>query len=161
MRLIRLIIISYSIIFVVLSCKNVRKEKKVEDNFYTKTNSSWDAIRLPLIKPYELIKLNGSNEWNMNLQETPGSISDIKGINVIGNIIVIHSGETYCNNEKVGEAWFAVVPEKHVEKGFNKKEDFDNYIFILKISDIKFRNVDKVYDSFMVNKKIDWQSGLN
>jgi hypothetical protein len=157
-----LFLIGYSCFFMYAfwGCNNATKKEDVKDNFYTKTNASWDAVRIPLIKPYELLKLNGSKEWDMNLQEIPGSVSNVKEVNVLQDIIVIHSGETYCNNAKVNEAWFAIMPEKHTEKGFEKKEDFDKYVSSLQIANPKFYDADNVYHVFSINKAIDWQAGL-
>ena len=137
-------------------CKE-RKSKKSEDKFYTHTTSSWDAVRIPLIKPYELIRTNGSMEWTMNLNTIPGSVSNIKEVNVLKNVIVIHSGETYCNNEKVQEAWVLVMPDKNIEQCFESKQDFDKQLSSLQISNPKFYAADKIYDQFDKNKKIDWQ----
>lgn len=150
---------SYFCIYIFLACNNAVKKNDIKDNFYTQTNASWDAIRIPLVKPYELLKLNGSEEWVMNLQETAGSVSNVKEINVIQNIIVIHSGETYFNNAKVNEAWFIITPGKHLEKGFAEKEEFEEYISTLQIADVKLYDADKLYDIF-ITKGIDWQTGI-
>lgn len=157
-----LLFITYSYFFMSLlwGCKDVKKDK-VEDKFYSNKSSSWDASRIPLIKPYEMLKLNGSNEWTMNLVDIPGSVSNIKEVNVLQNIIVIHAGETYCNNAKVQEAWFIIIPEKHIEKGFEKKEDFDKYLSSLQVIEPKLYNVDKISEDFNKSKKIDWQKGFN
>lgn len=41
------------------SCKNTRNKSATKDKFYT-DKGSWDAVRIPLIKPYELLRLNGA-----------------------------------------------------------------------------------------------------
>src|SRR5256885_4935313 len=125
MKILMLIAFAYFFMGLLWGCRDVRKDNKVEDKFSSEKYSSWDALRIPLIKPYEMLKLNGSNEWSMNLVEIPASVSNIKEINVLQNIIIIYSGETYCNNTKVQEAWFIIIPSKHLEKGFEMKVDFD------------------------------------
>jgi hypothetical protein len=135
-------------------CKNVIKHNSVKDKFYT-DRGSWDAARIPLIKPYELLRLNGSEEWTMNL-EAPGSVSNIKEINVSGNVIVIHAGQTYCNNIEVSEAWFIIIPNKHIEKGFDNIQDFDKHLASLGNKDRKLHDVKKVYEVFNSKGKVDW-----
>ena len=160
MRFLVSIVYTYFFMSLLFGCKNANKNK-TEDKFYTNKSSSWDASRIPLIKPYEMIKLNGINEWDMNLVEVPGSVSNIKEINVIQNTIAIHAGETYCNNTKVQEAWFVIIPEKHIEKGFEKKEDFDKYFSSLQINEPKLYNVDKISADYNKSRKIDWQKGFD
>jgi hypothetical protein len=132
------------------------KQNIGQDNFYTKSNVSWDASRLPLIKPYEAIKLNGTDKWSINLQDIPGSISNVKEINIIKNTIIIHAGETYCNNEKVQEAWFIIIPEKHIENGFQQKIDFDKYLLSIKISNYQLYDIGYIFKKFYINKELDW-----
>lgn len=93
----------------------------------------------------------------MNL-EAPGSVSNIKEINVPGDLIVIHAGQTYCNNIEVTEAWFVITPEKHLEKGFDNIHDFDKYLTSLGNKDRKMYNVEKVYDIFNKKGAVDWIS---
>ena len=141
-------------------CKYNKNDKKVEDKFYTTTTSSWDASRIPLLKPYEMLKLNGTQEWTMNLFEIPSSVSNVEEINIYRNIILIHAGETYCNYAKVHEGWFIIIPEKHIEKGFDKKEDFKKYLSSLKIENPRLYSIDKVLEKFKKNTKIDWQDSI-
>lgn len=143
---------------VLWGCKNAVHHGTVKDNFYT-DKGSWDASRIPLIKPYELLKLNGTQEWIMNL-EAPGSVTNIKEINVIKDIIVIHAGQTYCNNVEVPEAWFVIVPDKHIEKGFDSKPNFNKYLRALGHNNEELQNVEKVFQIFNSQGKIDWHSNF-
>lgn len=152
---------TYFLMILLWGCNDNQNHNNMEDEFYSKKNSSWDASRIPLIKPYEMLELNGSDEWIMNLVETPGSVSNIKEINVLQNVIFIHSGETYCNNKKVQEAWFIIIPEKHIERGFEKKEDYDKYLSSLQLNEPKLYNVEKASEDFNKRKGIDWQKGFN
>jgi hypothetical protein len=61
----------------------------------------------------------------------------------------------------VQEAWFVIIPEKHIEKGFEKKEDFNKYLASLQINEPKLYNVDKISVDYNRSKKIDWQKGFN
>lgn len=143
---------------VMTDCKSVKKKVNQKDNFYTQTNSSWDAIRIPLIKPYELLELNGSQEWSMNFIETPSSISKVKEINVYKDIIVIHSGETDYDNKLVDEAWFVIQPQKKSEMGFTLKDDFNKYISSQKLTNVVFYDVDSVYVFFAKNGELNWST---
>lgn len=139
--------------FSFFSCFN-NNNKKVEnqgDNFYV-NKGSYDAVRIPLIKPYELIKLNGSSEWNLNLVEIPGSVSKVNGVSVKGNTIFLHSGESYCNNEKVKESWVVIDVERKVEECFNLQESFEDK----NKGSIDFREPDNVYKEFNDKGKIVW-----
>jgi hypothetical protein len=156
MRLSFFIVSGFLVILLFFDCKGIKKQRKMQDDFYTRSNASWDASRLPLVRPYELLRLNGSKEWEMNLRKIPGSVSNIKEVSVFQNIIMIHSGETYCNNAKVEEAWFVIIPEKDIEKGFEKKEGYDKYLSLLHVISTLY-NADTVYGFFQRNKKINWQ----
>lgn len=70
MKIITMYFLSIVIIFF-LSCTDTgqkKQTKEVKDDFYTK-QSGLDNIRIPLIKPYEVLRLNGAKEWIMNLEE--------------------------------------------------------------------------------------------
>lgn|GEM_PF-903752 len=134
-----------------------KDEKNSKDPFYTNANASWDVIRIPLIKPYELIQLNGSGEWTMNLQKTPSSASNVKGIAVVDSTILIHSVQTYCQDELVPEAWFIVSKQHKIEKGFVKAVEFKKVLLSIGIKNLKFHNVDSVFNSFSSGESIQWK----
>lgn len=135
------------------SCSN-NNDKKLEkkvDNFYV-SKGSYDAVRIPLIKPYEIIKLNGSNEWSLNLVEIPGSVSNVNGVSVKKNFIFLHSGESYCNDQKVKESWVIIDTENKSEQCYNRKKDFDTQIK----GSTEFKSPDIVYKEFNDKSKIIW-----
>ncbi len=130
---------------------NRKKEQSIEDNFY-KSKGSYDAARIPLIKPYELIRLNGSNEWVLNLFEIPGSISNVKEISVNEGLIFLHSGETYCNNEKVKESWVIINPAKNEERCFSHQNEFE----MSAKKKIRFDIPDYIFKEFNKKGNIVW-----
>lgn len=141
---------------VIISCKGSKKKNLVsEDNFYT-NKSFMDAVRIPLLKPYELIKLNSSSEWVLSLVSIPGSISNVKEVAVNDGQILLHSGETYCNNELVAEAWFIIDVNKKTERGFDNIQLFSDFLRDNKIRQIKLTEVEKTYSYFLGVKKLDW-----
>lgn len=149
MRII-IILISFSL----FSCVNNNKKKEpiIEDNFYT-SKGSYDAVRIPLIKPYELIKLNGSNEWVLNLFEIPGSVSNVKEVSVKEGLIFLHSGESYCNNEKVKESWIIINPSNTLEQCFSHQDEFKRSVK----TKITFTVPDTIYKEFNHKGKINWE----
>ena len=130
---------------------NNKKEQSIEDNFYI-SKGSYDAARIPLIKPYELIRLNGSSEWVLNLFTIPGSISNVKQVSVNGGLIFLHSGETYCSNEKVKESWVIINPDKNEERCFSNQNEFE----MSAKRKIKFDVPDLVFKEFNKNGTIVW-----
>lgn len=46
------------------------------DNFYW-ADSGWDYTMIPLIKPYQLTKLQGQKKWLLNSSVSKNEISDI------------------------------------------------------------------------------------
>ena len=140
-------------LFSLLSCFN-RHEKKDQyskDAFYT-SKGSYDAVRIPLIKPYELMKLNGDSTWVMNLIETPGSVSHIRGVSVRGNFIFLKAGESYCNNESVKASWTIIDVLQRTEKCFKDQESFAEASKV----QITFRDPNVVYKEFNDKGRLYW-----
>jgi hypothetical protein len=97
-----------------------------------------DLYRVPLIKPYQLINLYGVEEdnfplWQMDFhyggdKNTPGFNSDL-GPNSVPGVsateINVTNGVIYGHSPKNGDypdVWFAVIPERKIEKVFKGKE---------------------------------------
>ncbi len=122
---------------VLSACKNPNKNNKNrnKDPFYVK-DAGFDYVRFPLIKPYEVMSLDRLKSWNIRGGPESKTIADInniygiKKINIIGNNIVI----CYCEDdpiiagEKYPNAWFVILTDKLVTKGFTKEEDFIEYL---------------------------------
>ena len=158
----RQIFIIFAAVYLLLSC-NVRTEQKkqakeVKDDFYIKERGL-DMIRLPLIKPYEVLRLNGSNEWIMNLEAgtLQFSVSNVKEVNVIDSIIVVHSSDiTYLRGEKVGNAWFIIKPSQQSEQGFTVESEFLSELKNQGINKPVFYNIDELYKEFVETGKLRW-----
>lgn len=151
---------SITIIFF-LSCTDTgqkKQTKEVKDDFYIKERGL-DNIRLPLIKPYEVLRLNGAKEWIMNLEANTlqFSISNVKELNVIDSVIIVHSvGITYLRGENVPDAWFIIKPSVQVEQGFADKKEFLLQLKKYGISEPKFYDIDFLYNDFVKNSKLKW-----
>jgi hypothetical protein len=64
------------------------------------------------------MKLKNGIGWDMNLHAVTlqSSITNVKGVNIVDGVIVIHSMEkTFLRGSEVPEAWFIIILEKEVE----------------------------------------------
>ncbi len=145
-------------VFLSLSCRH--KSNRIRtDKFYTRPYSSWDAVRIPLIRPYALLRLNGNKDWNMNEATIADTICfcNIEEVNVIQQkIVILHSKEP--NNDD--DSWFIIIPAIKIEKAFKNKEDFEKYLSLCHLGRFNYKiyNVDSVYTVFLKNNKIDWDN---
>lgn len=128
------------------------------DPFYTDMGD-WDDSRIPLLKPYELIRLNGQKKWTMNIRGIPGEVDHVREVAVVDSVILIHSGPTQLmdlGETEVKEAWFIVRPKDSLEKGFGRREEFERYLTGFGLSGYRFVEPDGVYAEFGKEGKIDW-----
>jgi hypothetical protein len=151
------------ILISICSCEhtnnNLKKSREVVDDFYTSTGSFGDYIRAPLIKPYELTKTHSGNDWKIKLYTytIDLTINNVREVNVIKDVIIIYSGETYFRDLKKPQAWFIIIPAKQIEIGFDTKELFLSYLSKLDVKNEKFYDADEVYKKFHKNNKLDWE----
>lgn len=139
------------------SDKNESKKDLATEPFYER-DAGWDYMRIPLIKPYEAIKLKGSNSWNIKLHalKLQMSISNVKKVDVVKNVIVAYADSTLLKGEEVPEAWFVIIPDQQIEKGFSKKEDLIDYLSTYNIDEISLHDIDKISDLFVEKWPIKW-----
>jgi hypothetical protein len=149
-----------------LSCnplgKNNQEIHTSMDAFYTDRGGGGTYLRIPLIKPYEAIKVS-DNEWRIELQTTfllELSIHNVQALNVIKNVIFIYAKgkEVSIRGVQYKEAWFVIIPHKQFEGGFDKREDFVKYLSSINLQEPNLYKVEEIYSKFNHNKKIDWQS---
>lgn len=129
-----------------------------KDSFYTNTGG-FDRPRIPLMKPYELLKV-AENKWRLELQ-TPDlltlSIHNVKGINVISDTIVVYSeGGTAFMNKQHNKAWFIIEVKENKERVFKNDTEFKNAIQHKFNSDTLFKEPNKLYDAFIKDKVLKW-----
>ncbi len=137
---IKKIIAALLLVKTVLSCKESEERiknnpDKDKDAFYIE-DSGFDYVRFPLLKPYEVISLDGKKSWNMKGGTKPKTFNDvndifgIKKINIINDNVII----CYCEDEpiiageKKSKAWFVILTDKSVTRGFINEEDFTEYL---------------------------------
>ncbi len=93
-----------------------KKEVKKQDTFYT-DDGGFDRPRIPLIKPYELLKVS-SDEWRMELL-APGllalSVHQVKGVQVSNGRILLYSEGSELQNRSYSQAWVIIDPSLQKE----------------------------------------------
>jgi hypothetical protein len=150
-------VIAIALLMSLCSCGN--KKGKI-DPYYT-DHGDWDDIRFPLIKPYEALCLNGSHDWIVQTTQNSESFFSApytKKLNVVNGVILLYSTKTILNGVHTKEAWFVLVPEKHIEKGFGTYTEYLRYLPNLGIkNEPKLYNIDDVSRQFEAQDTIDWQ----
>ena len=127
------------------------------DPFYSDLGG-FDRPRIPLIKPYELLKVSGT-EWRLELQNPDLltlSIHNVKGVNVKNSLILIYSeGGTEFLNMQHQKAWFVIESGLGSEKGFSDERKFNDVVNKLR-DRINFHSLDSLYKKFEEHKRIIW-----
>lgn len=142
-----------------------------EDFFYEDTGG-WDAMRLPLIYPYEMLKLDQALEinqklgWSVNLNVPPKkkdlyyyNIHGIREIAVENQVIMIYSSYTEGVDELAGEkvlSWFIIVPDEEIETGFASKEEFLGFVQNYGIQQPDWVLADMAFERFVTTGCLDW-----
>lgn len=144
-----------------LSCNfNKRKEKKIIDNNFYSNLGGLGRARIPLIEPYELLKVSG-DEWRLELQHPDLltlSIHNVKGVFVNDGVIAIYSkGGTEVLNKLHDSAWFIIKVDRGLEKAFDSQEAFkEEYEKLITKRNINLYLPDSLYKLFEKNGKITW-----
>jgi len=140
-----------------------------KDPFYT-DNGVWDYPRLPLIKPYYMKYSGNDFGWVMPLQANPPSkstyyyynVHDVRKLAVENNVIMVYTPFVEPigpANMKIGQKvlyWFAIVPDKNIEEGFDKEADFLNYIQAYDIREPSWVEPDAAYKQLGETGCMDW-----
>lgn len=155
-------IIIFIISFAISSCdflQNKSKMNNTNDTFYSDLGGL-DRPRIPLIKPYELLKVSAT-EWRLELQNPDLlvlSIHNVKGVYIYDSLIAIYSkGEVEFQNKLHEKAWFLIEPRRGLEKAFENELTFnDAYSKLKNGQKIHFYSPDSLYKSFEEQRKIVW-----
>jgi len=134
--------------------------KKTKKDYYYTDHGDWDDVRFPLIKPYEALCVNGSDDWIVQLtQDSEGLFSapGTRKINIVNGAIFLYSTKTFLNHAKAPEAWFVLIPKKHIEKRFATHNEYLAYLHQISIqNEPKLYNMDEVLQYFGDHDTIDW-----
>jgi len=142
-----------------------RKKNKMrqEDVFYTDRGGFLSRQRIPLLKPYELLK-QGENTWTMDLH-TPVyalSVHNVRGVRVSRNRILVHSaGGTQILFgillKDYDEAWFIIDSSTHKERAFVNEKKYKDTLRSLKLTDTALLMPTPLYESFQKSGEVKWQ----
>lgn len=134
----RKIILSGLLFFILCGCEDrSSRNEKNQNEFYTVTGG-WDWIRVPLIKPYQAIKVDPeveTNGWGIKLYSNLYQIDKAKRIDVKDSIIYVLSGKvdgkedfTAIGTYNLPTAWFILDTRQKTENGFASEAEFRQYI---------------------------------
>jgi hypothetical protein len=157
-----IIILFFVIIF--SSCNQFKNKDKYEDDFYNSYSGS-DYNRLPLIKPFEALKLKGEKYWRLNTSNNLnpiGTTSPVDSINVVGNYIFGHClkyQDEDLKGYKTPEQWFIIDIEKNKMTFYKKDSQLYNYLKTKSIQD-KLLFVDDLTKGFKENYYLPWITNI-
>ena len=164
-------------IFCFLSCSKIEKmkeklfperpyEESQTDNFYW-ADSGWDYVLIPLVKPYQLIKLQGKEEWELSTGFNKfGEIGiyNIKDFNIKNNYIYGYKATDINEsdpNYNVPEYWYLINLKKSVKVEdsalitFRKESDFKKELKKLNLPE-EFLTPDEVYEQYKNDPVLPW-----
>jgi len=165
MKKISLAYICIGLFVLMAGCNNRRYYSA--DPFYSSTGE-WDSIRIPLIKPYEAVSIQGSDSWYINLLELQKtgilyiSVPDIQKIAVMNDVILAYTSYEPDHSENMGDRvlyWFVIIPSMKIETGFNNEGNFLKYIQEHGIYDIIWESPDSIYQRFGKSGCLEWIPG--
>lgn len=130
------IIITSLLLAALCGCSNKGKSVNERNEFYT-TTGGWDWIRVPLLSPYEVNKVDSkikTNNWSVKFFNSLGTYN-VKRVDVKDSIIYILSGKineendsTLVNLRNVSTGWYIIDAKKRIEKSFSSEGDFKAYV---------------------------------
>jgi hypothetical protein len=154
---------TFIIVFLILtnSCSVFYSKFQTNDPFYQSTGGL-DFLRIPLIKPYDAIKGNEKLGWEIDMKTNDTYYISIKGIEKIAiekGIILIYTPYNEESAEGLGEKilyWFALIPSKGIEKGFDNEDDFIKYIQDYGIREPTWLDPNAVFKQFDKTGCLQW-----
>jgi hypothetical protein len=143
------------------------------DPFYN-VNDDFSMPRIPLIKPIEAERLDGSSPWGVFLPDGPSvrvpdregivyydyNIEELEKFAVSNGIIMAYS--VYVNKDADAYIqenyyyWFVVIPEKKISDGFHTEDQFRQYIQTLGIENLDWQTPDEAFDQFRRTGCLEW-----
>ena len=145
---------------------------KHADPFYY--YDSFSTMRIPLIEPIEVNRLNSSYPWEISLLpcmwiEYPNSqgyrypyshIHELEKFAVKDDVIMAYSSfidkEADVSIQENYYHWFVSIPAEDITKGFHTEDEFLEYIQTLGISDPDWQNPDDAFRQFRKTGCLEW-----
>jgi len=144
----------FVLIMLIAACSNYKG-----DPFYN-DKGDWDDSRVPFIKPYEAINLNGNLNWGMNMQ-TMSMIENVSKATIVDHKIFIYSDSTTVdhNGKKFSEAWFIIIPSDHKELYFDRHDKYLNCLDSLGVKrEPKLFDIKVIAYYYGHNETMDWSA---
>lgn len=130
-------------------------------------------MRIPLMKPYEMLKLNQQLEinrklgWGIQLHVSPSekelyyysAIYDIQKFAIENGVIMVYATYPQEVDTDVGQKvlyWFVIVPDKEIETGFDMEAEFLSYIQTYGIELPRWIEPERAYEQFYKTGCLDW-----
>jgi len=135
------------------------------DNFYWSIEG-WDYSVIPLIKPFQLIRLQGDYVWQLSTgfnKFDEISVSPINDFNLTSNYIYGHKVEEtrdFDNRKIIVPAfWFIIDIKKGVKEvslsKFNSEQELKAELKKLNLPET-FLNPDEIYEQYKQNPVLPW-----
>ena len=152
----------FTALFILFFCLCSCLRKGIHSDTYYTDHGDWGDVRFPLIKPYEALRLNGDGQaWIIQTTSDSKSFFLAPGareVIIADSIVFIHSVNTILNGLTFKEAWFVLIPGKHIENGFGTYKAYQTYLHDLHIDhEPKLFEMDKVARYFGDHDTIDWK----
>jgi hypothetical protein len=146
---------------------------KHADTFYN-VNDGIDPRRIPLIKPIDVIHLNSSSLWDLDLLPSMwidypksqglyylyGYVHELEKFAVNNGIIMAYS--SYVDEEADAYIqenyyhWFVLIPDKEITKGFHTEDEFNEYTQSLGVEEPDWQTPDKAHKQFRKTGCLEW-----
>ncbi len=148
------------------SCVN-NTETMEEDTFYSECGG-WSMVRLPLIKPYEVLSIDPEttdNIWSIKFDSDELFSTDhVQRITVEDSIIYVLSGifngegdSTALVGSMYPTVWYIINTKNGDKRGFHDIEVFNNYLLLNRYPHPHWYDIDSLFIEYCQNnKKLPW-----
>jgi hypothetical protein len=144
------------------------------DPFYNVNQDDYPLLHLPLIKPIEAKRFDGSSPWRVLLFDGPWvhvpnrqdnftyfyAIEELEKFAVENGIIMAYSpyvdteADAYIQDNYYH--WFVLIPDQEIAEGFHTEAEFLEYIQTLGIEDPDWQTPDEAYKQFSKTGCLEW-----
>jgi hypothetical protein len=139
------------------------------DSFYLGAGE-FDSDRIPLIKPYELIRMRPAHEYgwilrfDLSYANNPIQIDNVKDVRLIAvenEIVMVYSPFLDIHEERTGvdESWFMFNPEDETQEGFELESDFLDFVKSYDIHNPEWLSPDDAFKIFTRTECLPWIPG--
>lgn len=127
------------------------------DDIYYTNKGAMDYKRIPLIKPYHVMRTDG--DWSLKFKfeyMIDGNSFKVDKLNVLDTVIIIyHDPELKSNSDTLG-SWAFLVPGDSTEVRFNNIKDFSDSLEYYTAKPVSFLPVASVWEQFEKTGYLQW-----